>query len=256
MNVVVLSKFVPNPEGVPELGDDFLLKREGVEGALDPGDEFGVEAGLQLAESAGGEVTVVSMGPEAGATQAVRKALSMGAAKGVIVSDPELRGSDALVTARVLAAAVKRGGFDVLIAGVESTDGYTGTLPMTLAELLGVPALTFARSIEHRDGTIVIQRQTETGYDVVECPAPVVITVTAGANQPRYPTLKGIMQAKQKPVETVGVGDLGLSGEEVQPTQSVTAVNPAPEKSAGEVIEDDGTAAQRIADLLAEAKVI
>ena len=256
MNVVVLSKFVPNPEGVPEMGDDFLLKREGVEGSLDPGDEFGVEAGLQLADATGGEVTVVSMGPEAGATQAIRKALSMGAAKGVLISDPQLKGSDALVTARVLAAAVKRAGFDVIIAGVESTDGYTGTLPMTLAELLGVPALTFAKHIENRDGTIVIQRQTETGYDVVEAPAPVVITVTAGANSPRYPTLKGIMQAKQKPVDKVAVSDLGLSESDTQPTQTVEAVNPAPEKAAGEVIEDDGSAAARIADLLAEAKVI
>ena len=256
MNVVVLSKFVPNPEGVPELGDDFLLKREGVEGALDPGDEFGVEAGLQLAEAAGGEVTVVSMGPEAGATQAIRKALSMGAAKGVMVSDGQLRGSDALVTARVLAAAIKKAGFDLVIAGVESTDGYTGTLPMTLAELLGVPSLTFAKHIEHKDGSLVVQRQTETGYDVVECPLPAVVTVTAGANSPRYPTLKGIMQAKQKPVEQLSVSDLGLSGDDVRPTQNVESVEPAPEKAAGEVIEDDGTAAKRIADILAEAKVI
>ncbi|MCA1726582.1 MAG: electron transfer flavoprotein subunit beta/FixA family protein [Actinobacteria bacterium] len=256
MNVVVLSKFVPNPEGVPEMGDDFLLKREGVEGALDPGDEFGVEAGLQLAEASGGEVTVVSMGPEAGATTAIRKALSMGAAKAVLISDAQLKGSDALVTARVLAAAIQKSGFDVVIAGVESTDGYTGTLPMTLAELLGVPSLTFAKSIENRDGTLVVQRQTETGYDVVECPAPAVITVTAGANSPRYPTLKGIMQAKQKPVEQLDVAGLGLSGDDVQPAQKVEAVEPAPEKAAGEVIEDDGTAAKRIADILAEAKVI
>jgi electron transfer flavoprotein beta subunit len=256
MNVVVLSKFVPNPEGVPELGDDFLIKRDGVEGALDPGDEFGVEAGLQLADASGGEVTVISMGPEAGATQAIRKALSMGAAKGVLIVDPQLKGSDALVTARVLAAAIQKQEFDVVIAGVESTDGYTGTLPMTIAELLGLPALSFAKHIEQADGKLTIQRQTETGYDVVECPTPAVITVTAGANSPRYPTLKGIMQAKSKPVDNLDVGGLGLSGDDVAPTQTVEAVNPAPEKAAGEVIEDDGTAAKRIADLLSEAKVI
>jgi electron transfer flavoprotein beta subunit len=256
MNVVVLSKFVPNPEGVPEMGDDFLLKREGVEGALDPGDEFGVEAGLQLAEASGGEVTVVSMGPESAATTAVRKALSMGAAKAVVVSDPQLKGADALVTAKVLAAAIQKGGFDLVIAGVESTDGYTGTLPMTLAELLGVPALTFAKHIEQADGKLVVQRQTETGYDVVECPLPAVVTVTAGANSPRYPTLKGIMQAKAKPMEQLSVGDLGLSADDVKPTQNVEGIQPAPEKAAGEVIEDDGTAASRIADILAEAKVI
>src|SRR5437764_4716415 len=119
MNVVVLAKWVPNPEGVPEMGDDFRLKREGAEGSLDPGDEFGVEAALQLAESQGGEVTVVSMGPESVATAAVRKALSMGAAKAVLVSDDQLRGADTLVTARALAEAIKKRAFELVTAGVE-----------------------------------------------------------------------------------------------------------------------------------------
>jgi electron transfer flavoprotein beta subunit len=255
MNVVVLAKYVPNPNGVPELGDDFLLKREGVEGALDPGDEFGVEAGLQLAEQHSGEVTVVSMGPEA-ALAGVRKALSMGAHKAVLVSDDGLRGSDALVTARVLAAAISKSEFDVVIAGVESTDGYTGTLPMTLAGLLGVPSVTFARKLDIADGKVTVERQTELGYDVVEADLPVVITVTAGATDPRYPTLKGIMQAKQKPVERYSVGDLGLSDDDVAPTQKVGAVDAAPEKGPGEIVEDDGSGAAKIADFLQEAKVI
>ena len=255
MNVVVLAKYVPNPNGVPELGDDFLLKREGVEGALDPGDEFGVEAGLQLADAQGGEVTVVSMGPEA-AMGGVRKALSMGAHKAVLITDDSLRGADTLVTARVLAAAIKKSGFDVVIAGVESTDGYTGTLPMALAELLGVPSVTFARKLDVDGGKVRIERQTELGYDVVECELPAVLTVTAGATHPRYPTLKGIMQAKQKPVERYTVSDLGLSAEEAEPTQRVTAVDAAPEKGPGEIVEDDGSGAQRIAQFLQEAKVI
>jgi len=255
MNVVVLAKYVPNPNGVPELGDDFLLKREGVEGALDPGDEFGVEAGLQLADAQGGEVTVVSMGPEA-AMGGVRKALSMGAHKAVLITDDSLRGADTLVTARVLAAAIKKSGFDVVIAGVESTDGYTGTLPMALAELLGVPSVTFARKLDVDGGKVRIERQTELGYDVVECELPAVLTVTAGATNPRYPTLKGIMQAKQKPVERYTVSDLGLSAEEAEPTQRVTAVDAAPEKGPGEIVEDDGSGAQRIAQFLQEAKVI
>jgi electron transfer flavoprotein beta subunit len=255
MNVVVLAKYVPNPNGVPELGDDFLLRREGVEGALDPGDEFGVEAGLQLAEAQGGEVTVVSMGPEA-ALAGVRKALSMGAHKAVLVSDDSLRGADALVTARVLAAAIKRSEFDVVICGVESTDGYTGTLPMTLAGLLGLPSVTFARKLDVADGKVTIERQTELGYDVVEAELPVVLTVTSGATEPRYPTLKGIMQAKQKPVERYGIGDLGLSAEDVTPTQRVGSVDAAPEKGAGEIVEDDGSAGERIAAFLQEAKVI
>ncbi|HEX9377742.1 MAG TPA: electron transfer flavoprotein subunit beta/FixA family protein [Actinomycetota bacterium] len=255
MNVVVLAKYVPNPNGVPELGDDFLLKREGVEGALDPGDEFGVEAGLQLAEAQGGEVTVVSMGPEA-AMGGVRKALSMGVHKAVLVTDDSLRGSDTLVTARVLAAAIQKAGFDVVIAGVESTDGYTGTLPMALAELLGVPSVTFARKLDVDGGKVRIERQTELGYDVVESELPAVITVTAGATNPRYPTLKGIMQAKQKPVERYTVSDLGLSGDDATPTQRVTTVEAAPEKGPGEIVEDDGSGAQRIAQFLQEAKVI
>ncbi len=255
MNVVVLAKWVPNPEGVPEMGDHFRLKREGAEGSLDPGDEFGVEAALQVAESQGGEVTVVSMGPEV-ATGAVRKALSMGVAKAVLVTDDALKGADVLVTARALAEAIKKQDFDLVIAGVESTDGYTGTLPMTLAELLAVSSVTFLRKLEVKDGKLHAERQTEVGYDVVEAEMPIVVTVTAGANSPRYPTLKGIMQAKQKPLDQLSVSDLGLDAEAVKPTQDVTSINPAPEKSAGEIVEDDGEAHKKIADFLAEAKVI
>src|SRR5436309_2451261 len=224
MNVVVLVKYIPIPEGTPKLGEDFRLVREGVEGGLDPGDEHGVEAALQLAEQTGGEVTVLSMGPEP-AVGAIRRALSMGAHRGMLITDGALRGSDALVTARVLAAAIRRQEFDLVIAGVESTDGYTGTLPMTLAELLGVPSVTFARKIEVQDGTVKIERQTALGYDVVECPLPAVVTVTAGATEPRYPTLKGIMQAKQKPMDRLSSSDLELSGDDVQPSQQVDAVN-------------------------------
>ncbi|HYT29673.1 MAG TPA: electron transfer flavoprotein subunit beta/FixA family protein [Actinomycetota bacterium] len=255
MNVIVLAKYVPNPNGTPEIGEDFRLKREGVEGALDPGDEYGVEAGLQLADQQGGEVTIVSMGPEV-AMGGVRKALSMGAHKAVVVTDDALKGADALATARVLAKAIEKTGFDLVIAGVESTDGYTGTMPMTLAELLGVPCATFARKIELADGTLRVERQTEAGYDVVECPLPAVVTVTAGVNNPRYPTLKGIMQAKQKPVDRLSVSDLGLSADDVEATQEVSGIEAAAAKAAGEIVEDDGSGAARIAQFLQEAKVI
>jgi electron transfer flavoprotein beta subunit len=255
VNVVVLVKHIPNPTGTPKLGDDFRLKREGEEGALDPGDEPGVEAALQLTEQAGGEVTVVTMGPEP-AVAAVRRALSMGAHKAVMVTDDQLRGSDVLVTARVLAAAIRRQEFDLVIAGVESTDGSTGTLPMAVAEFLGVPSATFARKLERKDGAIVVERQTETGYDRVECPLPALVTVTAGVNEPRYPTLKGIMQAKQKPMETLGLADLGLSPDDAKPTQEVVGVESVPERAAGEIVEDPGEAPGRIVDFLARAKVI
>jgi electron transfer flavoprotein beta subunit len=180
----------------------------------------------------------------------------MGASAGVLVSDPALRGADVLATARVLAAVVKRSPFDLVLAGVESTDGYTGTLPMAVAELLGVPSATFARKVEAEDGALRVERQTEEGYDVVTCPLPAVATVTGSGAEPRYPTLKGIMAAKSKPLEQLSLADLGLSQGDVAPTQSVTAVSEAPEKAAGIVVAaDDGTAAT-VADLLAEAKAI
>lgn len=255
MNVVVLVKYVPEPQGTPTLGDDHLLVREGVDGALDPGDEFAVEAGLRLVEAHGGELTLVSMGPEVAAS-ALRKGFSMGASAGILVSDPALRGADVLTTARVLAAAVQRSSFDLVLAGVESTDGYTGTLPMSVAELLGVPSATFARKVEIDDRTIRIERQTEAGYDVVTSPLPAVVTVTASAAEPRYPTLKGIMAAKGKPLEQVTLADLGLSASDAAPSQRVVAVSAAPEKTSGTVIQAGDDAAARVADLLAEAKAI
>jgi len=255
MQIVVLVKYVPEPQGTPTLGPDHLLVREGVEGALDPGDEYAIEAALRLAEAHGGEVTLVSMGPEVAAT-GVRKGFSMGANAGVLVTDPALRGADVLATARVLAAAVRRSPFDLVLAGVESTDGYTGTLPMTVAELLGVPSATFARKVEVEDGALRVERQTEAGYDVVTCPLPAVATVTGSGAEPRYPTLKGIMAAKSKPLEQLSLADLGLSEADVAPTQSVTGVSEAPEKAAGVVIPVDDGAVAKVADLLAEAKAI
>jgi len=255
MQIVVLVKYVPEPQGTPTLGPDNLLVREGVEGGLDPGDEFAIEAALRLTEAHGGEVTLVSMGPEV-AAGAVRKGFSMGANAGVLVSDPALRGADALATAKVLAATVKRSPFDVILTGVESTDGYTGTLPMAVAELIGVPSATFARKVEVADGALRVERQTEAGYDVVTCPLPALATVTGSGAEPRYPTLKGIMAAKSKPLEQLALADLGLSAADVAPTQSVTAVSEAPEKAGGVVIQAGDDAAAKVADLLAEAKAI
>lgn len=254
MNIVVTVKQVPDPNLAPQL-DGERLKRQGVAGVLDPGDEFGVEAALQLAQAHGGEVTVISMGPEQ-AMEAVRKALSMGAAKGVLVSDAGLEGADALTTAKVLAAAIKKTGFDLVIAGVESTDGSTGVVPQMVAALLDVPSATFAKSLEVNDGTLRINRQTEKGYDVVECPLPAVVTVTAGVNEPRYPSFKGIVEAKKKPVEQLGVSDLEVTLDGGSASQKVAEVNEAPHRAAGEIVEDDGAGAQKIADFLTTAKVI
>jgi electron transfer flavoprotein beta subunit len=254
MDICVCVKQIPDPNNPYELAGT-RLKRDVAQNVLDPGDEFGVEAALQLTEKLGGEVTVISMGPEK-AMEALRRALSMGAAKGILVSDPSLEGADALVTARVLAKAIERAGFDLVIAGVESTDGYSGVVPGMIAEILGVPQATFAKHIEVDDKTLKIQRQTEKGYDDVESQLPALVTVTAGVNEPRYPTFKGIMQAKSKPVETLSAADLGLSADDVKPTQTVASVEPAPARGAGQKFEDDGSGAAKIADFLKEAKVI
>lgn len=257
MKVVVCVKQVPDPNSTGQLDPStHFLKRDGVEVVLDPGDEYGIEAGLQLAEATGGEVTVVSMGPEKG-LDAIRKALAMGASKGVLISDDALRGSDALTTARVLAKAIEKEGFDLVIAGTESTDGYTGVVPQAIAELLGVPAVTFAKHVESDGTTLRVRRQTEAGYDNVESTLPAVVSVTAGVNEPRYPSLKGIMAAKSKPVDRPTLADLGLDGAGgATAGQEITSVQPAEERKAGEVIADDGTGAQRIVAFLEQVKVI
>ena len=237
MDVVVCTKYVPSD--TPTLGPDHLVVRSGVDGMLDPGDEYGVELALQLTERHGGEVTVVSMGPDE-AGQAIQRALA-------------LRGADALVTARVLAAAIGRVPFDLVVGGVESTDGYTGTVPVTIAEMLGIASVTAIRNLEPSAAGARIERMTEGGFDVYECPLPAVVTVTAGAVEPRYPSLKGIMQAKQKQVDRPTLADLGVS--DVAATQRVTSVTDAAAKAGGQIVQGD-EAVERIVELLEEAKVI
>jgi electron transfer flavoprotein beta subunit len=255
LRIIVFVKWVPAPEGTPELGPEHRLRREGVEGALDPGDEYGVEAALQLAEPLGGEVTVVSMGPEV-ALAAVQRALAMGADRGILVTDDALVGADALVTARVLAAVTHRLEAELVIAAVESTDGYTGTMPVTVAELLDLPAITFVTKLEVVDATIRADRQTPTGYEVVACELPALVTLTAGANEPRFPSLKGTMAARSKPVEQLSVADLGIEAREVRTEQRVVSMEPTPAKSGGEIVAADEAGLERIIDLLVEAKVI
>jgi electron transfer flavoprotein beta subunit len=177
----------------------------------------------------------------------------MGAHKGVLVTDPTLRGADAWVTARVLTAAIGRAPFDLVIAGAESTDGYTGTVPVTIAELLGVASVTAVRKLDADGDDFVLERQTESGYDVLRAPRPAMITVTAGATDPRYPSLKGIMAAKSKPMDRLTTADLGLDG--LTANQSVASVTDAPAKAGGEIVTGDD-AVVRIADLLSDAKVI
>ncbi|TMG28950.1 MAG: electron transfer flavoprotein subunit beta/FixA family protein [Chloroflexi bacterium] len=258
MNVFVCVKQIPDPNAPGKLDPQTKrLVREGVDLVLDPGDEHAVEAGLQLVEKDGGEVVIISMGPPR-ALEAIRRALAMGANRGILVSDPELENSDALSTARALAAAIKGQPFDLIICGTESTDGSSGAMPAQLAELLGLPLLSFAKKLEVSDGKATIDRQTDEGYDVVESPLPAVVTVTGGINEARYPALRGIMQAKNKDVKQLSLAEIKLEGQagKAALTQEVVAVAPAEARKAGEVIEDKGEGAKRVADFLKELKVI
>jgi electron transfer flavoprotein beta subunit len=252
MKVVVCVKQIPDP-ATPyrlEAGTNWLLRPD--DQVLDDTDRYGVEMGLQLAQASDGTVTLVSMGP-AGNGQGVRQALAMGADQAILIEDDSLRGSDALTTARALAAAIKKNDFDLVIAGTESTDGYSGVLPQMLSELLDVPALTYATKVEAGEGKVTIHRQTAAGYDVVEASLPAVVAVTAGVVEPRYPTFKGIMEAKKKTVETLSVSDLGI---DPGPSQTVASITDAPERTAGQKIEDDGESHLAIVALLEQRKVI
>ena len=252
MKIVVTVKQVPDPNSNPALEADNTLSRE-KEAVLDPGDECGVEEGLQLKEAHGGEVVLVSMGPER-AKDAIRKGLSMGADRGVLITDPQLAGADALLTARVLAAAIKAENADLVICSTESYDGSTGMVPPMLAELLGVPQLTFAKKVEVDGSTIKVHRQTADGYQVVEAAMPVLITVTAGIAEPRYASLKGIMAARSKEIKQIGLGDLGI--ELGEPAETIQGFADAETRKAGAVIEFDGTALDKIMAVLADAKVV
>jgi electron transfer flavoprotein beta subunit len=251
MNIAVCVKQIPDPATPYQLDDEnhWVIRPE--DQVLDDTDRSGVEIALQLAEATDGTVTLYSMSPS-GTLQGIRQALAMGADKAVLIDDPSLQGADALTTAKVLAAAMQKEGFDLVVAGTESTDGYTGVMPQMMSQLLDVPCLSFARKVEAADGIITIERQTADGYDVVTSPAPALVTVTAGI-EPRYPTFKGIMQAKSKPVTSFTAADLGLDNTS---GQVIRSVDPVPSRAAGEIVEDEGEAYSKIVELLEQVKVV
>jgi len=259
MNIAVCVKQVPDTSSPGRLDPDtHTLDRAG-KLMLDPSDEYGVEMALQLVAAAGdGVVTLVSMAPH-GEVTGLRSALAMGADKAILVSDEALQGSDALGTAKVLAKALQRVSADLILAATESTDGYTGTLPVQVAELLGLPSITFAKRVRVEGQKVLVERQTEAGYDEVESPLPAVVTVTAGVVEPRYPSFKGIMAAKNRPIEQLKVADLDLSTDEVGwpgAGQEIISVQPAEARKAGEIVVDEGDGAERIVAFLEQLKVI
>ncbi|MGC2176469.1 MAG: electron transfer flavoprotein subunit beta/FixA family protein [Acidimicrobiales bacterium] len=257
MNIVVCVKQIPDPAAPQSLDASNNLNRSG-KLILDEADTYGVEMALQLVDKAGGgEVTVVSMG-SANDVAGLRNALAMGAAKAVIVSDDSLRGSDALSTAKVLAKAIGRESYDLVLAATESSDGYTGTMPVQLAELLGLPSITFAKAVTIDGSTVKVSRQTEQGYDEVTAPLPALVTVTAGVVEPRYASFKGIMAAKSKPLETYSVSDLGLEGQvgAEGARETITSVEVAESRQAGEKYVDEGDGAEKVVAFLESIKVL
>ncbi len=259
MKVVVCVKQIPDPADPGALDPETRTLKRDVKLILDESDSYGVEMALQLVDAAGeGEVTLVSMAPN-GERSGLATALAMGAASATLVSDPALVGSDALTTAKILAAAIRDQSPDLVIAGSESSDGYTGTVPEQIAALLDLPSVTAAKSVEVDGSSIKVQRQTNAGYDDVECPMPAVISVTAGVVEPRYPSFKGIMAAKSKPVDEKSASDLGFDADAVGwagSGQEIVDVTQAPQREAGEIIEDDGEGHLKIVAFLESLKVL
>ena len=259
LNIAVCIKQVPGPDA-PETLDPVthnLVRSDGL--VLDDSDRYSIEMALRLTEQAGGgEVVLISMAPS-GQTAALRSGLAMGAGKALLVSDQALAGSDALGTAKVLAEIVRRSDLDLILCATESSDGYTGTVPVQLAELLGYPAVSFARFVEVEAGVLRVRRQTEQGYDEIRCPYPAVVTVTAGVVGPRYPSFKGIMAAKSKSVTEFSLANLEIDPATVGSTgarQVVVSVEEVESRASGEVVVDEGDVENRIIAQLSEWKVL
>jgi electron transfer flavoprotein beta subunit len=259
-NIVVLVKQVPDTYSERKLASaDHTLDRASADAVLDEINERAVEEALQIKEAQGGEVTVLTAGPER-ATDAIRKALSMGADKAVHVSDEALHGADIIQTAKVLAKAIGTvEGYDLVIAGNESTDGVGGAIPAMLAELLGLPQLTHARKVEIDGTSVKVERETDAGRTFIEATLPAVISVGEKINEPRYPSFKGIMAAKKKPVSTLTVADLGIDAGEVGLGNAATTVlesSPKPPRSSGQQVTDEGDGGAKIAEYLVSQKLI
>ncbi len=262
MQILVLIKPVPDPAaGAERLGPDLRLDRAASPTVVNGNDEYALEAALQLVEAHGGEVALLTMAP-ANAVETMRKALAMGAQRGVLVTDPALAGADLPTTIRVLAAAAARQPFDLLLGGLDTSDGAAGVVVAGIAARLGLPLLSAAAKIEPDPaaGRVRVRRLSAKGYDVIEAPMPAVISCTQALGTPRYPSLKGIMAARSREIVTLALADLGDEGAppaDGRWATEVVAADKPPARAAGRVVKSPpDEAAREIADFLAARRII
>jgi electron transfer flavoprotein beta subunit len=259
MNIVVLVKQVPD-SGTPRTLDpaDNTVARAAADNVINEIDEYAIEEALTVKEAQGGEVTVLTVGPES-ATDAIRKALSMGADKAVHVVDDAIHGSCAVQTSAVLAAALQQLDYDLVLMGATSTDGQVAVMPALLAERLGIPQLSGARKLTVEGGTVKVERQTDGGFWALEAPLPAIVSTWDTINEPRYPSFKGIMAAKKKPVEKKSLADLGIDPSTVglaSATSQVLDFAGRPPKGEGVKVTDEGDGAEKLVGFLAEQKLV
>jgi electron transfer flavoprotein beta subunit len=259
MNIVVLVKQVPDSGSERRLDpSDNTVARASADNVVNEMDEYAIEEALTVRDAHGGEVTVLSVGPDS-ATDAIRKALSMGADKAVHVVDDAVHGSDALQTSAVLAAALQQLEFDLVVCGAEATDSQMSVMPALLAERLGIPQLSGARKLTIEGTTAKVERQTDSGYWALEAQLPAIVSTWDSINEPRYPSFKGIMAAKKKPVETRSLADLGVDPSAVGLANASTQVLDfagRPPKGAGVKVTDEGDGAEQFVSFLAAQKIV
>jgi len=259
LRIVVCVKYVPDATGDRRFADDTTTDRDSVDGLLSELDEYGVEQALKIAEASGdAEVTVLTVGPD-DAKDALRKALSMGADKAVHVNDDDIHGTDVIGTSAILAKAIEKTGFDLVVCGMASTDGTMGVVPALLAERLAVPQVTLLSEVTVQDGTVRGRRDGDAATELLEAALPAVVSVTDQSGEARYPSFKGIMAAKKKPVTSLDLDDLGIDAEEVGLAGAWTAVDSIdarPARTAGTIVKDEGEGGKQLAAYLAAQKFI
>ncbi|MFF4862849.1 electron transfer flavoprotein subunit beta/FixA family protein [Streptomyces sp. NPDC001231] len=257
--IVVAVKYVPDATGERRFAEDLTIDREAVDGLLSELDEYAVEQALQIAENTDDtEIIVVTVGPE-DAQEALRKALSMGADKAVHIEDDDLHGTDVMGTSLVLAKAIEHIGYDLVVCGMASTDGAMGVLPAILAERLGASQMTLLSQVNVEDGVVTGRRDNDAATEQLRASLPAVVSVTDLSGEARYPSFKGIMAAKKKPVESLALSDLGIEAEEVGLGGAWTVVDAAaerPARTAGTIVEDAGEGGRQLGEFLASQKFV